>query len=65
MQGGKRTVVLKIDAKHPDKKLIKRAAKILRSGGLVGFPTETVYGIGANLLNEAAIAKLYKVKEIK
>jgi L-threonylcarbamoyladenylate synthase len=36
---------------------------MLRSGGLVGFPTETVYGLGANLLEEKAIARLYKVKK--
>ena len=59
----KRTVVLKVDPKRPDKKLIARAAKILRSGGLVAFPTETVYGLGANLLNKDAIERLYKVKK--
>ena len=63
MRREKRTIVLKIDPGRPDKKAIKRAAKILRSGGLVGFPTETVYGLGANLLNKKAIAKLYKVKK--
>ena len=59
----KKTVVLKVAPKRPDKKLIAQAAKVLRSGGLVGFPTETVYGLGANLLSKTAIAKLYRVKE--
>ena len=58
-----RTVVLKVVAARPSKKIIARAAKILRSGGLVAFPTETVYGIGANLLNKKSIARLYKVKK--
>lgn len=58
----KKTIVLRIDARCPDKKLIKRAAKVLRSGGLVAFPTETVYGLGANLLKKKAVAALYKVK---
>ena len=62
MRPSKRTAVLKIDPKRPDKKLIARAAKILRAGGLVAFPTETVYGLGANLLDREAIARLYKVK---
>ena len=58
----KRTVVLKVAPGHPDKRSIARAAKILRSGGLVAFPTETVYGLGANLLNKKGVEKLYKVK---
>ena len=45
-----------------DCKLLKEPAEIIRSGGIVIFPTETVYGIGANGLHEKAVDKLYKVK---
>ena len=38
------------------------AAEILRNGGLVAFPTETVYGLGANALNEEAAKKIYAAK---
>jgi L-threonylcarbamoyladenylate synthase len=41
---------------------IARAAEILRAGGLVAFPTETVYGLGADASNAAAVARLYAVK---
>ncbi len=41
---------------------IRRAAEILRAGGLVAFPTETVYGLGADASSAAAVARLYKVK---
>jgi L-threonylcarbamoyladenylate synthase len=41
---------------------VRRAAEILRRGGLVAFPTETVYGLGANASSEAALRKLYAVK---
>lgn len=41
---------------------IRRAAEIIRSGGLVVFPTETVYGLGANALDAAAVKKIYKLK---
>jgi L-threonylcarbamoyladenylate synthase len=41
---------------------VRRAAEILRAGGLVAFPTETVYGLGADASNPAAVARLYKVK---
>jgi L-threonylcarbamoyladenylate synthase len=41
---------------------VRRAAEILRAGGLVAFPTETVYGLGADASNAAAVARLYRVK---
>ncbi|PYL55938.1 MAG: translation factor Sua5, partial [Verrucomicrobia bacterium] len=41
---------------------IARAAQVLRAGGLVAFPTETVYGLGADASNPQAIARLYAVK---
>ncbi|MDR2941487.1 MAG: threonylcarbamoyl-AMP synthase [Treponema sp.] len=42
---------------------LTQAAQILRNGGLVAFPTETVYGLGADAYNSAAIAKVFEVKE--
>lgn len=42
---------------------LKEPAKIIREGGIVIFPTETVYGIGTNGLNEKAIKRLYEVKQ--
>ena len=41
---------------------IDQAAQILSAGGLVAFPTETVYGLGADALNEKAVAKVYAAK---
>ena len=45
-----------------DYEKLKEPAKILRDGGIVVFPTETVYGIGANALNEEAVKNIYKIK---
>lgn len=42
--------------------LIRKAAELLRHGGLVAFPTETVYGLGANALDAAAVARIFQVK---
>lgn len=42
---------------------LARAAAIIRQGGLVAFPTETVYGLGANALDAAAVARIYAVKQ--
>ncbi|MDR1323836.1 MAG: threonylcarbamoyl-AMP synthase [Candidatus Margulisbacteria bacterium] len=42
---------------------IKRAAEIIRNGGVVAFPTETVYGLGANALEAKAVARVFELKE--
>ncbi|AEG61904.1 L-threonylcarbamoyladenylate synthase [Desulforamulus ruminis] len=51
-----------VDKKNPDPYIIGQAADIIRRGGLVAFPTETVYGLGANGLNGAAVAGIYRAK---
>lgn len=45
-----------------DIKFIEEAAEIIRDGGIVAFPTETVYGLGANALNEGAVKKIFIAK---
>jgi L-threonylcarbamoyladenylate synthase len=57
-----RTLVIKIDPDDPDKDVLAYSAGVIRSGGIVAFPTETVYGLAANLLDDKAIEKLYKIK---
>lgn len=56
------TKVLKVDPIHPEKEIIEEAVEVLREGGLVAFPTETVYGLGADSLNKEAVKKIYIVK---
>lgn len=60
------TKVLKISGSGPftdeDRKNLAEAARIIRDGGLVAFPTETVYGLGANALDERAAKKIYEAK---
>lgn len=51
-----------IDRNHPDPCILSQAADILRRGGVVAFPTETVYGLGANGLDKRAVAAIYKAK---
>ena len=57
------TVVLAVDAQRPDAGTIARAATCLRQGGLVAFPTETVYGLGVHALDPVAVRKLFEAKE--
>ncbi|MFW5648646.1 MAG: L-threonylcarbamoyladenylate synthase [Candidatus Alkaliphilus sp. MAG34] len=58
----KDTIIIKIDTENIDDKLIEKCAGILREGGTVVFPTETVYGLGADALNPEAVKKIFKAK---
>ncbi|MDR2529838.1 MAG: threonylcarbamoyl-AMP synthase [Synergistaceae bacterium] len=53
---------IETDPWNPKPEVIARAAAILRSGGLVAFPTETVYGLGADGLNPQAVEKIFQAK---
>lgn len=55
-----RTIV--IDPQRPDASVLRLAADTIRRGGLVAFPTETVYGLGANALDRDAVAKIFAAK---
>jgi len=57
-----RTLVIRIDPSNPSVEELKRAAEVARRGGLVAFPTETVYGLGTNAFDEGAVKRLFEVK---
>jgi L-threonylcarbamoyladenylate synthase len=56
------TQILPVDAELPEPDVVARAAAILRDGGLIAFPTETVYGLGANALDAKAVARIFTAK---
>jgi L-threonylcarbamoyladenylate synthase len=56
------TVRLQVDPVDPDKKALAEAVTILRGGGVVAFPTETFYGLGADASQEAAVEKIFQLK---
>lgn len=56
------TKLVKVDTENPEKSVLTEAAEILKNGGLVAFPTETVYGLGANGLDEKACKRIYEAK---
>lgn len=56
------TLISKIDIDNIDMKEIKKQAELLKAGKTVIFPTETVYGLGADALDEEAVSKIYKAK---
>ncbi|MER3421280.1 MAG: threonylcarbamoyl-AMP synthase, partial [Chloroflexota bacterium] len=57
-----KTEVLRCTSPERDREAIVRAARVIRAGGLVAFPTETVYGLGANAFDAEAVAGIYRAK---
>lgn len=56
------TKVWRVDAENPDPNALREAAEVLRRGGLVAFPTETVYGLGALIYLRDAVRRIFEVK---
>ncbi len=59
----RRTRILAVNAEHPEPDRIAEAARLIRAGRLVAFPTETVYGLGANALDAEAVRGIFAAKE--
>lgn len=55
--------ILKVNPGKIDPILIQQAADVIRKGGLVAFPTETVYGLGANAMDPVAVTGIFEAKE--
>jgi L-threonylcarbamoyladenylate synthase len=58
----RKTIVRQVSPEKPDSEIISEAAAVLHRGGLVAFPTETVYGLGANALNATAVEAIFAAK---
>lgn len=56
------TLCLKLDPGKPDGGILAEAVRILREGGVVAYPTETFYGLGADARNETAVDKIFRIK---
>ncbi len=56
---------IQIDPEHPDPRLIRRAVQHLRSGGVIAYPTDTVYGIGCDISQKKAVDRVYALKRMK
>lgn len=56
------TKLIRIDEQHIDEALVREAGAVIKAGGLVAFPTETVYGLGGDALNPLSSAKIYSAK---
>ncbi len=55
--------IQKIDLDHPHRRLLQHAVSILKTGGLIAYPTDTIYGLGADLFNKGAMERIFKLKK--
>jgi tRNA threonylcarbamoyl adenosine modification protein (Sua5/YciO/YrdC/YwlC family) len=56
--------IVEIHPEYPNQRTINRAVDILRDNGVISYPTDTIYGLGASLENRSAIERIYQIKKI-
>jgi tRNA threonylcarbamoyl adenosine modification protein (Sua5/YciO/YrdC/YwlC family) len=64
LKGGK-SMIITINPANPQIRLIRKVVDVLREGGVIGYPTDTIYGVGCNLFNPEAIRKIHRFKKIE
>ncbi len=57
-------MIIEIHSENPQPRLVKKVAEVLRSGGVIVYPTDTTYGIGCDLNNKAAIERVLAIKKM-
>jgi tRNA threonylcarbamoyl adenosine modification protein (Sua5/YciO/YrdC/YwlC family) len=58
-------MIIVINPKNPQSRLIRRVVEVLEGGGVIGYPTDTIYGVGCDLFNPEAIRKIHRLKKLE
>ena len=58
-------MIITINPKNPQRRLIRRVVEVLEGGGVIGYPTDTIYGVGCDLFNQEAIRKIHRLKKLE
>jgi tRNA threonylcarbamoyl adenosine modification protein (Sua5/YciO/YrdC/YwlC family) len=58
-------MILAINPKNPQLRLVRKVIEVLEKGGVIGYPTDTVYGVGCDLFNQEAIRKIHRLKKME
>jgi len=58
-------MIIAINPKNPQSRLIRRVVEVLEGGGVIGYPTDTIYGLGCDLFNPEAIRKIHRLKKLE
>jgi tRNA threonylcarbamoyl adenosine modification protein (Sua5/YciO/YrdC/YwlC family) len=56
-------MIYRINPQNPQKRLITKAVDILKTGGVIAYPTDTIYGFGCDILNKKSIQRIYQIKK--
>ncbi|MFC1516291.1 L-threonylcarbamoyladenylate synthase [Thermodesulfobacteriota bacterium] len=56
-------MIIKINPKNPQERLVSKVAEVLKKGGIISYPTDTHYGIGCDIMNKKAIERIYQLKQ--
>jgi L-threonylcarbamoyladenylate synthase len=59
----KRLKIYKLNHEYPEPEIIQRAVNVIKQGGIIGFPTRCLYGLGADAFNAAAVDRIFKIKQ--
>ncbi len=57
-------MIIAINPINPQRRLIRRVVETLQGGGVIGYPTDTIYGVGCDLFNQEAIRKIHRLKKL-
>jgi tRNA threonylcarbamoyl adenosine modification protein (Sua5/YciO/YrdC/YwlC family) len=58
-------MLLEVNTKHPEPRKLQRAVQILREGGVIAYPTDTVYALGCDITNKKAIDRIHRMKKMR
>ncbi len=56
-------MIFRINPSNPQKRLIDKAVEILKDGGIIAYPTDTIYGFGCDMYNKKAVQRIYQIKK--
>jgi len=57
-------MIITINPRNPQSRLIRKVVEVLEKGGVIGYPTDTIYGVGCDLFNPEAIRKIHRLKKL-
>ena len=57
-------MIITINPRNPQSRLIRKVIEVLEKGGIIGYPTDTIYGVGCDLFNPEAIRKIHRLKKL-
>jgi len=56
-------MILSLNPENPQQRLVKRVVECLKQGGVIAYPTDTIYGLGCDIFNKKGVKKIYQIKQ--